>query len=129
MKLLHELGSYGMVGGFAAQLLLLLRAEGPDAPVETIQDLTLWITAPSFAVVALSGLLVMVVRPVFFTKGWVWLKVFLTVPTLYVVVATFPGLANLDPTRLDRSLSLAIGASIVITWASVWRPKALFGLR
>lgn len=126
MKFLHELGAYGMVGGFLVQLLLL------GLPTSTVGDrfaligqVSLRIVAPALGLVILSGLLAMVVRKVFFTKGWVWLKILLTLPTAYSVLATLPGLDLLVPSRLGAQLWVSIAMAAAITALSVWRPKSI----
>ncbi|MEM1417741.1 MAG: hypothetical protein AAGH15_22775 [Myxococcota bacterium] len=128
MKILHELGSYGLVGAFLVQLLLVQRGGGAmeDAIVSEVAK---WIAFPSLLLVVISGLGAMIVRPTFWTKGWVWLKVLLTAPTLYVVVATHPAFASLETAKMGPPLVLVLVASIVITFLSVWRPRGLLGLR
>ena len=128
MKLLHELGSYGLVGGLAVQLLLVT-LRGAERDLRLVGEITLWVVAPSLLLVILSGVLAMVVRTVYFSKGWVWLKIFLTVPTFYSTLATFPGLAWLEAGHLSPKLWMSLLASVVITFLSVWRPKGLLALR
>ncbi len=125
VKILHELGSFGLVGGFAVQLVLLGSAGPAPLPVELIAK---WVLAPSLLAVIGSGLLAMGVRPTFFSKGWVWLKVFLTVPPTYATLATHPDIAFMATDRLGPPLWSAIAASVVITFFSVWRPKGMLGL-
>ena len=123
LKFLHELGSYGLAGGFVVQLLLLSRREKVDIETQKlVEHIALWVVTPSFLAVVVSGLLAMMVRPVFFSKGWVWFKIFLTAPTLYITVATL-GLTNIPMERVRSSLWLAMVLLVIITAFSVWRPK------
>lgn len=120
-KYLHEVGSYGLAGGFAAQLIFLSDGDMKAAAVP-VQAIGGWLVTPSLILVLLSGVLAMVVRPTFFTKGWVWMKVILTIPTIYATLATFPGIVwyhELKPSQLW----LALIASLVVTAFSVWRPR------
>jgi hypothetical protein len=122
MKFLHEVGSYGLAGGFAVQLIVLSGPED-EAARTLVQSITLWLVMPSFLVVCASGVVAMVVRPTFFSKGWVWMKIILTVPTAYPPVATFPGFFEYPETPLQSPLWLCLVVSILITALSVWRPK------
>lgn len=126
IKFFHEVGSYGMVGGFAVQLLLLaLPGAVVGDRVALLGAITQWIIVPALLLVLASGLAAMLVRKVFFGKGWVWLKIFLTVPTVYSVLATYPGLDLLDIERLGGQLWVSLAMSAAITALSVWRPKEI----
>lgn len=121
-KYLHEVGSYGLAGGLAAQLVFLgAEQEGMDQ----VYAIGKWLIVPSFLLCVLSGLLAMIVRPTFFTKGWVWLKIILTIPTLYSTLATYPGVAWFHGKRDTSQLWVALVASLVVTGLSVWRPRGV----
>ena len=118
MKFLHELGSYGMGGGFAVQLLALVRN---DDASDLITMTALWLVLPSLILVIVTGLVAMVLRPHYFEVRWVWLKIFLTVPTFYAVVATLPTGRVLPTERTQSALWLALVATVIVTALSVWR--------
>lgn len=122
--MLHELGSYGLVGGFSAQLILLSADFlAPTTTQRLLELLTVWLVGPSLILVLASGLAAMFVRKVFFKKGWVWMKMFLSVPTVYAVGATFPGFSTERVSSQTSLLVISMTLSVVITWFSVWRPK------
>lgn len=124
MKFLHEIGSYGLAGGFAVQLIVLARRDPSDPMAqELIGDISSWLLVPSFFLMGASGVLAMVLRPVFIARTWVWLKILFTVPTFYALLATYPGVGELSE-RTPSQLWIALVASILVTVFSVWRrPK------
>ncbi len=123
MKFVHELASYGLAGGFAAQLIVLARrTTDPEVKADLLGAIGIWLVAPCFVVVCVSGLWAMVLRPSFFSRGWVWMKIFLTAPLTYVGLATLPGL-SVAHERLPTLIWIGLVASVLITAFSVWRPK------
>jgi uncharacterized membrane protein len=85
LKLLHTIATAGIMGGGAAIVILAMlaaAATGPDgAPTagfsvlaNGMAKIALWVIAPSMLVVIVTGLLAMLITPVFQDAGWVWAK-------------------------------------------------------
>ncbi|MGF1507952.1 MAG: hypothetical protein ACFB9M_00465 [Myxococcota bacterium] len=126
MKFIHEVGSYGLAGGFAVQLIVLAHGGvDPSSTREQVEIIGLWLVMPSLLVVLASGLWAMFLRPSFFSKGWIWMKIFLTVPPSYAAIATFPWVRSGAGERTGTVLWVALVASVIVTAFSVWRPKGV----
>jgi hypothetical protein len=87
LKILHTLGSVGMMGGMAACLVLLVVAHGraPEQAAAVYAGLDLvvrWLIFPSVPLCLCSGLLAMAVHRPFHNAGWVWAKAATGVVTL-----------------------------------------------
>jgi len=87
LKILHTLGSVGLMGGIAACLVLagLARGKSPaDAAAlhDGIDILMRWLIFPSLPVCLASGLLAISVHRSFQNAGWVWAKAATGVITL-----------------------------------------------
>lgn len=120
MKYLHEVGSYGLAGGFAAQLAFLSFGEG--AGQEPVHLLGKWLVMPSFILCVLSAGLAIVARPTFLSKEWVWMKAVLTIPPFYTALATHPDILFYAK-GTSGQLWVALVASLIVTAFSVWRPR------
>ena len=126
MKFLHEVGSYGLAGGFGAQLVVLARPElGGERPLDLVEAISAWMVFPCLVVVIVSGITAMVLRPSFVQKGWLWLKIFLSVPALYAALGTYPGVGLVVGDRTAPLLQVALLFSIFVTVLSVYRPKGV----
>lgn len=126
---LHELSSYALIGGFAAQLVLASASVEPSPESSRLITLTaLWVTAPALFLVVGSGFLAMIVSPVFFKKGWVWLKILLTLPPTYAVIATLPFYEQGLTAGVSDQLTLALLVSIVVLYLSIWRPRSVLSI-
>lgn len=120
MKYLHEVGSYGLAGGFAAQLAFL--SVGGEAVQAQVYLLGKWLVMPSFILCVASGILAIFVRPSFLVKEWVWMKAVLTIPALYASLATHPDIVFFAKGNSEQ-LWVALIASLIVTAFSVWRPR------
>lgn len=148
LKILHELGSSGMLGGVLAHGALLGAASASDriayAAVRHGIDLVArFVLLPSLAVVLMTGLVAMALHPPFHDAGWVWIKALLGVS---VFEATLGGILSPAQRAAELSASLAKGegdtaalhAELAHEWMrlailvfliavnvvlSVWRPK------
>jgi len=82
LKILHEIGAMGVVGSFAACLVLVLK--GPTEPLiayaavrQAIALITQWLLLPSLVIVVTSGLLAIAANRAFHNAAWAWVKALL----------------------------------------------------
>jgi len=82
LKILHEIGAVGVMGSFAACLVLLLK--GPTQPLlayaavcQSIAAISHWLVLPSLVLVLLSGLLAIAATSAFHNAAWAWVKALL----------------------------------------------------
>ena len=148
IKILHEIGSSGMLGALLAHGALRGAATVSDpsayAAVRHGIDLVArFVLVPSLAVVLMTGLVAIAIHPPFHDTGWVWIKALLGVS---VFEATLGGIVSPAHRAAELSASLAIGegdvaairAELAHEWVrlgilvflifvnvvlSVWRPK------
>lgn len=84
LKLLHEVGSAGLIGALVAQAMLSFYAESLDVTgYATVRQAMLiisgWLLMPSLLLVVLSGLIAIAAHDPFHNAGWAWLKALSTV--------------------------------------------------
>lgn len=83
LKFLHEVGTVGVMGAVAAQLILSFAA-ADLAPVEHaalrqgIVVMCRWLLIPSLGLVLISGLLAMALHKPFHNADWSWVKAIMT---------------------------------------------------
>lgn len=148
IKILHEVGAIGVVGSFAA--CIVLGAKAPPLPLiayaaarQQIAVIAQWLLVPSLAVVLISGLLAIAANKAYVDAGWAWLKALLGVSMFEGTLVTVAGSArhaaelsalaaagHADPAQLAQVLRTESGslwllltlalANIVI---AVWRPR------
>ncbi len=147
LKLLHELGSVGLTGALAANMILLATAaEASPAELATVRlavaAVSKWLLVPSLALVLVSGLLAMGFHPPFHDAGWVWVKLLLGLVLFEAVLVYVDGTAQqaaalavrvadgADPEPLEQlmrrewqTLWLVFVLSLVSIVLSVWRPR------
>jgi uncharacterized membrane protein len=150
IKLLHELGAIGVVGGLAACLVLV--ATAPTDPVvayaatrQNIANLVRWLLVPSLALVIVSGLLSIAINEAYKNAGWAWIKALLGISmfegTLLTVAASARHAAELsekavsgagEPELLEQVLRTEWGGLWVLLAVAVanivlaiWRPRFL----
>lgn len=148
IKLLHEIGGVGVIGAFAACLVLIItsRGEPPAAYAVTRQhilDLCRLLLLPSLALVVLSGLISIAVNEAYKNAGWAWVKalsgISLFEGTLLTVVGSARKAAELsaqaaagggDPEQLAQVLRTEWGGLwvlLVVALANIvlaiWRPR------
>jgi hypothetical protein len=148
IKILHEIGAAGVMGSFAACLLLELK--GPTQPLvayaavrQAIAAITQWLLLPSLVIVLLSGLLAMAVTSAFQNAAWAWIKALLGLSvfegTLVTISASARRAAELaamatsgqgDAAELAQTLRtewgglwLLLALSLVNIVLAVWRPR------
>jgi hypothetical protein len=148
LKILHEIGSFGMVGTLATCIVLIHFAptQSPIAYAALRQEvlaLTKWLLVPSLVLVLISGLLAIAANRAYMDAGWAWVKALLGVSmfegTLLTVVGSARHAAELsslavtghgDPVQLAQVLRTEWGGLWIILTVSlanivlgVWRPK------
>jgi hypothetical protein len=148
LKILHELGAVGVMGSFAACLVLVLK--GPTQPLlayaavrQAIAAITQWLLLPSLVIVLLSGLLAIAATSAFHNAAWAWVKMLLGLGvfegTLVTVNASARRAAELaamavggqgDPAQLAQVLRtergglwLLLALSLLNIVLAVWRPR------
>ncbi len=147
LKILHTLGAVGLMGGYAAYLLLSIQARHADlASFATIRaniaSICSWMLVPSMALVSMSGLFSIAAHPPFANAYWVWIKAF---SGLSIFEGTFgvqshaktvaelaakAAAGEVDPAQLAAQIHserLALGFLLFVSLGNVvvgvWRPK------
>jgi uncharacterized membrane protein YbhN (UPF0104 family) len=148
LKALHEIGAVGVMGSFAACIVLVRTAPTHSliayaAARQGIASVTQWLLVPSLAVVTISGLLAIAANRAYIDAGWAWLKALLGISlfegTLLTVAASARRAAELsalaasgksDPQELTQVLHtewgglwLLLGLSLANILIAVWRPR------
>lgn len=148
LKTLHEIGAVGVVGSFAAYIVLVATAPTQSlvayaAVREGIAAIAKWLLVPSLGVVLISGLLAIAANRAYANAAWAWVKALLGVSmfegTLLTVGAGARHAAELsaaaaagqsDPAQLAEvlhsewsTLWVLLSLSIVNILLAVWRPR------
>jgi hypothetical protein len=150
LKALHEIGAVGVMGSFAAWIVLVATAPTDSmvafaAVRHGISAITHWLLVPSLALVLITGLLAIAATDAYKSAGWAWLKALLGVSvfegTLLTVGAGARRAAELstlaasggdDPAQLAQvlrsewsTLWLLLALSAVNIALAVWRPRLM----
>jgi hypothetical protein len=148
LKTLHEIGAIGVVGSFAAYIVLVATAPTQSmvayaAVRQGIAAIAKWLLVPSLGIVLISGLLAIAANRAYKNAGWAWVKALLGISmfegTLLTVGAGARHAAELsaaaaagqgDPAQLAAVLHgewgglwLLLSLSIVNILLAVWRPR------
>lgn len=154
LKILHEVGTVGLMGAIATELVLLGTAAGrPPAEYaalrQGIHDVARWVLVPSMGLTLFTGFLAMAIHRPFHNAAWAWVKALLGVS---VMEATLFGVSGNAKQVAELSAQVAAGtadarglASLLrhewgVLWVllfislvnivlGVWRPKLFRGLR
>jgi len=123
IKFLHEIGTVGMMGALAAQLILVFRSRAmPPAPYAalrmSIETLTQWLLLPSLTLVLLSGLIAIAVHPPYHNAGWAWVKALLGVS---VLEGTLGGVQGPARQAAELSAKVLTGEADPVAMADVVR--------
>jgi uncharacterized membrane protein len=148
IKILHEIGAIGVVGSFAA--CIVLAAKAPPQPLiayaaarQQIAVISQWLLVPSLAMVLISGLLAIAANKAYVDAGWAWLKALLGVSMFEGTLVTISGSArhaaelsalaaagHPDPLQLAQvlrtesgSLWLLLTVALANVVIAVWRPR------
>ncbi|WP_306119459.1 MULTISPECIES: DUF2269 family protein [unclassified Roseitalea] len=135
LKILHTLGSCGLIGGLGAIMVILLVApqDTPGAYADmrqTISAVSTWVLVPSLGVALVSGLLAMSVHAPFADKGWVWLKAAMGILMFKGVLTVIVAEANYTAALAERiargeALAAALETELAYEWAALWTVMAL----
>jgi len=148
LKTLHEIGAVGVMGSFAACIVLVATAPTQSlieyaAVRQGIAAVTKWLMVPSLAIVTISGLLAIAANKAYVDAGWAWLKALLGISmfegTLLTVAGSARRAAELSSMaaagQVDRDqlaevihtewggLWLLLILSLVNILLAVWRPR------
>lgn len=148
LKILHEIGSVGVLGSFAACIVLVARVPTHTLAAyaalrQCVAAITEWLLVPSLALVLISGLLAIAATNAYKDAGWVWVKALLGISmfegTLLTVAATARQAAALaaqaaagegSNTQLAQLLHtewnglwLLLALSVANIVLAVWRPR------
>lgn len=111
LKLVHELGSVGLMGAVLAHMVLSYRAEGLP-PVEysamrqAILAIAQYLLVPSLLLVLLSGLVAMALHRGFHDAGWAWVKL---ATTAVILEGTLLGVSAPATTAAEVAAEIAAG--------------------
>ena len=109
LKILHEVGAAGVLGSFAACLVLVLK--GPTQPLiayaavrQVIALITQWLLLPSLVLVVTSGLLAIAANRAFHNAAWAWVKALLGLGMFEGTLLTI----NASARRAEELAALAV---------------------
>jgi hypothetical protein len=135
LKFLHEVGAMGVMGSFAACIVLLLNAPadsliGYAAVMQGIASITRWLLVPSLAAVLISGLLAIAATDSYKNAAWAWIKALLGLSTfegtLLTVGASARRAAELSSMALHgRGDGVELAQVIHTEWGGLWVLSAL----
>jgi hypothetical protein len=130
IKLLHELGAIGVVGGLAACLVLVATAPTDSvvayaATRQNIASLVRWLLVPSLALVIVSGLLSIAINETYKNAGWAWIKALLGISmfegTLLTVAASARKAAEFSEQAVSGTGEPALLEQVLRTeWGGLW---------
>jgi hypothetical protein len=148
LKNLHEIGAVGVMGSFAACLVLIITAPAQPlvayaAVLQGVAAITKWLLVPSLALVVISGLLAIAANKAYVEAGWAWVKALLGIGLFEGTLMTVSGSARHaaelsalavagpgDPAQLAEVLRtewgglwLLLGLSLTNVILAVWRPR------
>jgi len=135
LKLLHEIGSVGVMGSFAACIVLVATAPTHSlvayaAVRQGIAAICQWLLVPSLALVLVSGLLAIAATNAYKDAGWAWVKALLGISvfegTLLNVAASARQAAELSAAAAAGHGDAAQLAQVLHTeWGGLWILMAL----
>jgi len=129
LKLAHVIGAIGVMGGFAACLLLIATAPTEPAPYAAVRhgiaELVRWLVVPSLALVIVSGLLSIAFHEAYKSAGWAWIKALLGISmfegTLLTVASSARSAAELSAQAVTGAGNSEALAQVVRTeWGGLW---------
>jgi hypothetical protein len=135
LKFLHELGAMGVLGSFAACIVLLINAPNDSlisyaAVMQGVASISRWLLVPSLAMVLISGLLAIAANESYKNAGWAWVKALLGLSTfegtLLTVGASARRAAELSSMAVTgRGDSIELAQVIRTEWGGLWLLSAL----
>jgi hypothetical protein len=135
LKFLHEVGAMGVMGSFAACIVLLMNAPSQSlvayaAVMQGIASINRWVLVPSLAAVLISGLLAIAATDSYKNAAWAWIKALLGLSTfegtLLTVGASARRAAELSSLALTQQGDAVQLAQVIRTeWGGLWVLSAL----
>jgi hypothetical protein len=135
LKLFHEIGAVGVLGSFAACIVLVAKVPTHSLTAyaalrQCVAAITQWLLVPSLALVLVSGLLAIAATNAYKDAGWVWVKALLGISlfegTLLTVAATARQAADLAAKAAGGDASGTQLAQLLHTeWSGLWLLLAL----
>lgn len=127
IKILHEIGAAGVLGCFAACIVLIATAptQSPVAYAAVragIAAIMRWLLVPSLAAVLVSGLLAIAANRAYANAGWAWVKALLGVTMFEGTLLTVGAGAQLAHGEWS-TLWLLLALSLANVVLAVWRPR------
>lgn len=134
LKFAHVVATIGLVGSlglFVALAIWLRRVPAVDAPV-LLQAMS-WcfarVTLPSIALLWITGLLALAVRPALLDSGWVWAKMILGMALAGIVlIGVWRTLERFPEGSLVTWLGIGGAVGLAGAAFGIWRPR-LWGRR
>lgn len=129
IKFAHVVATIGLVGSlalFAALTLWLQRVPAGDAPpvLQAISWCFARITLPSVALLWITGLLALAVRPALLDSGWVWAKMILGMALAGIAfIGIWRTLERFPEGPLTIWLGVAVALGLTGAAFGVWRPR------
>lgn len=130
LKFLHEISAVGVIGSFAACLVLVATAPahslvGYAAVRAGIAAIAKWLLVPSLALVLISGLLAIAVNRAFHNAGWAWVKALLGISmfegTLITVGSGARRAAELSEAAVNgRGNATELSQVLHSEWGTLW---------
>lgn len=135
IKLLHELGAIGVMGAYAACVVILLLVPGqPEAAELALLDacaaVCRWLLLPSLGLAVVSGLLAIACTEHYLHAGWVYVKAALGLLMFQGTLLTVAGptrqiLGLFPPSPGVDSHSSDLAGMLASEWRAVWVMLAL----
>jgi hypothetical protein len=131
LKLLHVLGTVGMLGALVSMLVLHTLLPPPEALVAyttlrvAISRIAEWVLLPSLGLVLVGGLLAMAVGKHFHNAGWAWLKLALGVVMFEGTLLAVQGPAEREAALAEQAIAgdaspAGLALSLASEWYSLW---------
>jgi len=130
LKFFHTMGSIGLAGALATQLVLLSQLPDPSALTEyaalrmAMEAVAEWILLPSLGITLVSGLLSMAMTRAYQQAGWAWLKLALGVSMFEGTLITVQGPAQREAALVTDVLAGAADISVLAANVSAERNSA-----
>jgi hypothetical protein len=134
VKVLHEIGSIGVMGGLAAYLVLVATAPDPSmagyaALRQGIAAVCKWLLVPSLLLVLVTGLLAIAANRAYHDAGWAWIKALLGIVifegTLMNIDGTAQQVAGLAGNAAGQGDPALLAALLRTEWLGLWTMIAL----
>ncbi len=129
LKALHEIGAVGVMGSYAACIVLAATApSGPPVAYAAVRSgiaaISQWLLVPSLALVLISGLLAIAATDAYKNAAWAWIKAVLGISmfegTLLTVTASARQAAELSAQAVNGKADPALVQVLHTEWGGLW---------